>query len=251
MRRLLISFCVLIGIYSLSPLPAIGRVRIINGVFFEKSPSGLKSSGSDDRMSFSVGTVNDVSAFCTYDPGITLTEEMMTTAIPVDEVEEGHELLRRYEDQIKRSKNRRIPATPGPQIRVGDRFPKFSATDVDGHVWTNADVEGKVMVLNLWFTGCGPCRAEMPELSEWKDEMPDVMFFSSTYESPEVARQVLDKGIFNWIPLVNDRQFCDFLGDRGYPFNVVVDKTGHVVAVVPGTSIEKRESLKRAIMSVR
>lgn len=251
MRRLLISFCVLIGMYSLSPLPAIGRVRIINGVFFAKSPSGLKSSGSDDRMFFSVATVNDVAAFCTYDPGITLTEEMMTTAIPIDEVEEGHELLRRYKDQIERNKNRRIPATPGPQIRVGDRFPKFSATDIDGHVWTNADVEGKVMVLNLWFTGCGPCRAEMPELSEWKDEMPDVMFFSSTYESPEVARQVLDKGIFNWIPLVNDRQFCDFLGDTGYPFNVVVDKTGHVVAVVPGTSIEKRESLKRAIMSVR
>lgn len=63
------------------------------------------------------------------------------------------------------------------------------------------------MVLNLWFTGCAPCRAEMPILSTWKDEMPDVMFFSSTYEDAEKAKPVLEQQKFNWIPLINDKQF--------------------------------------------
>ena len=63
-----------------------------------------------------------------------------------------------------------------PLIKVGDKFSDFSATDITGKRWTNADIEGKITVLNLWFTGCGPCRAEMPELSTWKDEMSDVMF---------------------------------------------------------------------------
>ena len=107
------------------------------------------------------------------------------------------------------------------------------------------------MVLYLWFTGCGPCRAEMPELSEWKNEMPEVMFFSSTYESPEIARQVLDKGTFNRIALVNDTQFKKFIGSNGYPLTIVVDKNGTIAKVEYGTSPEQREELKKTILSLR
>ena len=107
------------------------------------------------------------------------------------------------------------------------------------------------MVLNLWFTGCGPCRKEMPELSTWKDEMPEVMFFSSTYESPEVAKQVLDKIHFNWIPLVNDTQFKEFIGNNGYPLTIVVDKSGKIAAFEYGTSPEQRASLKKKISELR
>ncbi|MDE6322216.1 MAG: TlpA family protein disulfide reductase, partial [Muribaculaceae bacterium] len=138
-----------------------------------------------------------------------------------------------------------------PLIRVGDSFPRFAATDIDGRTWTNADVEGRVMVLNLWFTGCGPCRREMPELSTWKDEMPEVMFFSSTYEAPEIARQVLDKGHFNWIPLVNDTQFKEWIGGNGYPLTIVVDKSGKIAAYEYGTSPEQRASLKKVITDLR
>ena len=118
-------------------------------------------------------------------------------------------------------------------------------------MWTHEDVKGKVMVLNLWFTGCGPCRKEMPELSTWKDEMPDVMFFSSTYETAEIAKRVLDKVHFNWIPLVNDTQFHKFIGNNGYPLTIVVDKSGKIAAFEYGTSPEQRASLKNKISELR
>ena len=91
----------------------------------------------------------------------------------------------------------------------------------------------------------------MPELSEWKDEMPDVMFFSSTYETPEVARQVLDKVRFNWIPIVNDTQFCEWVGDRGYPMTIIINKEGKIAMIEFGTSPEKREAIKQTIKSLR
>ena len=87
------------------------------------------------------------------------------------------------------------------------------------------------MVLNQWFTGCRPYRQEMPELSEWKDEMPDVMFFSFTYETPEVAKQVLDKVRFNWIPIVNDTQFCEWVGNMGYPHTIIIDKEEKIAMI--------------------
>jgi thiol-disulfide isomerase/thioredoxin len=143
-------------------------------------------------------------------------------------------------------------ASPAEEkISIGSKFPKFTAMDIEGQSWSNADVQGKVMVLNLWFTGCGPCRAEMPELSQWKDEMPDVMFFSATNEDAATARPVLEKVGFNWIPIVNDTQFREWIDSRGYPLTIVVDKTGVITHIEHGTSPLQREVLKRKIQDVR
>lgn len=81
--------------------------------------------------------------------------------------------------------------------------------------------------------------------------MPDVMFFSSTYEAPEVAKQVFDKVRFNWIPLVNDTQFKKFIGNNGYSLTIVMDKSGKIAAFEYGTSPEQRESLKNKISGLR
>ena len=224
------------------------KVIIIDGYFFKEMPAEVKNGEkSGPSAFFMLSTPNGTSAL-----GMTLSsqlsEEALKFAIPVGEVEEGEELLRRFNEAKANGKGNSISfAAKKPMIKAGDRFPEFSATDIDGKTWTNADVSGKVMVLSLWFTGCGPCRAEMPELSRWKDEMPEVMFFSSTYESPEVARQVLDKGTFNWIPIVNDTQFKEFIGSNGYPLTIVIDKSGTVAMVEYGTSPEQRERLKNKI----
>ena len=226
---------------------------IVNGLFFKELPADIKNSSTPQDMNmFVIHTPNGAKAVCMYAPSIVLSEESKQYAIPVEKVTEGEELLRRYNEQKEESKG--VGFTMGakkPLIKVGDKFPDFSATDITGKRWSNTDVEGKVMVLNLWFTGCGPCRAEMPELSIWKDEMPDVMFFSSTYEAPEIARQVLDRVKFNWIPIVNDTQFKKYIGNNGYPLTIVVDKTGKIAAFEYGTSPEQRASLKNKILELR
>lgn len=229
------------------------RAIIFNGYFFDELPSSLKSHAMPaDMQIFLISTPSGAKATGMYAPSIELTDEELRFALAVDRVDEGQELLRRFDEQKDKSKGFSLgKQSSQPLIREGDQFPAFSATDIDGRIWTNADVSGKVMVLNLWFTGCGPCRREMPELSSWKDEMPDVMFFSSTYEAPEIARQVLDKEHFNWIPLVNDTQFKDYIGNHGYPLTVIIDKTGRIAAFEYGTSPDQRESLKNKILQLR
>lgn len=167
------------------------------------------------------------------------------------QVPEAAELLRRFDEAQARSEG--IGVSSGrtePLLKEGTKFPEFTATDMNGRTWSNADVKGKVMVLNVWFTGCGPCRAEMPELSAWKDEMPGVMFFSSTFESAKVARPVIESRGFNWIPLVNDTALYKYVGNNGFPLTVVIDKEGTVVMAEHGTSATKREALKRKIKSL-
>lgn len=248
------TFILLIVMFFCITLSAKEAVRliIINGYFFNELPSDIKNNDTPQDMKiFTVETPNEAKVVCMYSPSLKLSEASLRYAIPVENIKESEELLRRYNEQKENDGINFTMQAIKPLIKVRDKFPDFSATDIVGKTWTNADVDGKVMVLNLWFTGCGPCRKEMPELSSWKDEMPDVMFFSSTYEAPEIAKQVLDKVRFNWIPLVNDTQFRNFIGDNGYPLTIVVDKSGKIAAFEYGTSPEQRESLKNKISELR
>ncbi|GEP48588.1 TlpA family protein disulfide reductase [Microbacterium saccharophilum] len=42
----------------------------------------------------------------------------------------------------------------------------FDGEAVDGSAVSSADYLGEVLVLNFWYAGCGPCRAEAPLLEE-------------------------------------------------------------------------------------
>ena len=119
----------------------------------------------------------------------------------------------------------------------------FSEKDIDGHIWTNDSVKGRVMVLNLWYSGCGPCRAEMPELSTWKELLPNVMFFSATYHDAELAKKITDKHHFTWTHLVEAEDMMSWIGTEGFPLTIVVDKQGLVRYSVHGTSEVKRAEL--------
>lgn len=223
------------------------RIIVINGCFFNEMPV----SGRKIAKMYLLKTADGATA-----TGITLVDSLpalaMQYAIPKDSVPNADALLQAYNEQAAKSGGTAVRVSANDAaIKEGDKMPFFSATDIDGRKWSSDDVKGKVMVLNLWFTGCSPCRNEMPELSEWKNEMPDVMFFSSTFESEKKARPVIEAKKFNWIHFVNDTQFNDFVGGNGYPVTVVVAKDGTIAKVEYGSAPVQRIELKEKIKSLR
>lgn len=245
-RNIITAILLLISAIGLSAQETVKpeKIFIIDGYFFNECPVDLNIL----KGMMSIETADGVKA-----TGILIKEpindKIKRKAISKELIPEADILLDMYNESTYQM--RRGPLSNTYKLKVGDKFPQFLATDMNGKTWTNRDIGGKVMVLNCWFTGCKPCRAEMPELSGWKKDMPDVMFFSSTYEKEETARPVLEKTGFNWIPFINDRQFKDYVGSEGYPLTIVVDKDGNIVQIERGTSPEQREKLRQTIESLR
>ena len=245
-KFLLITLCSIITLCLMAQtIYDVKRYIIIEGYFFDEIPVSTDNITKIHSLQTPGGTTAWVMVFS--EP---LPHEAIKYAIPKEQVPEGDLLLERYHEAIENSMGISL-AIAENTLNEGEKFPQFVATDIDGKEWSNDDVKGKVMVLNLWFTGCAPCRAEMPELSTWKDEMPDVMFFSSTYENANRAKPILEAQKFNWIPLVNDTQFKKYVGAKGYPMTIVIDKNGIIAKIEYGTSPTQREELKATIQQLR
>ncbi|NNK64362.1 MAG: TlpA family protein disulfide reductase [Gemmatimonadetes bacterium] len=61
-------------------------------------------------------------------------------------------------------------------IIAGSDAPTFSAMTLDGAPVSLADLDGKVVLLNVWATWCPPCRFEMPSMQRLHEAVDDEDF---------------------------------------------------------------------------
>ena len=241
------AFAVLLALLPFAAVAQEERIDTVipkflsNGYFFREMPQLPDGEKTMSRLKDKEGnsvTVINVNA--------TLPKSVIRKAIPREQVHNA--------DQFLNGLNMMATVTSLTQAGVkadgtwyspkeGEPFPQFSERDMEGRTWTNDSVKGRVMVLNLWYSGCGPCRAEMPELSTWKEKFPNVMFFSATYHDAEIVKRITDKHHFTWTHLVEAKDMMSWIGTEGFPFTVVVDKQGIVRYAVHGTSEDKRAEL--------
>ncbi len=133
-----------------------------------------------------------------------------------------------------------------PALAINEKLPgDFRLKDIDGHVWTKDSIAGKTVVVNVWYSGCGPCRKEMPALSLWKDKYPDAVFLSADFENADKIRRITT-GRFSWTHLAEDTYFTKWVGDKGYPLNLVIDREGIVRHISHGAS----EAVHRKILEL-
>ena len=75
--------------------------------------------------------------------------------------------------------------------KSGVPAPAFDTLDLDGHQQRLADYKGQVVVVNIWATWCGPCRAEMPALDRLyqRDKGQGLTVFGMSSENADLQRQ--------------------------------------------------------------
>ena len=115
---------------------------------------------------------------------------------------------------------------------INKSFPNFNLSDINGKNYSMKELKGKPIVFNFWFTGCGPCKKEMPVLNKIRNNYKDkVEFISITFNSKIEVQETFSKHRFDFIKLVNARKLIDKLGISAYPKTIFVDKNGVITQI--------------------
>lgn len=100
---------------------------------------------------------------------------------------------------------------PAPQ--EGFPAPGFTLHTLDGREISLSDFEGSPVLINIWASWCGPCRAEMPDIqdvyNDYRDEGFVVLAINATNQDN-----------------INDVK--EFVNDHGLTFPILLDKSGQV-----------------------
>jgi len=108
---------------------------------------------------------------------------------------------------------------------------------LDGKSFRLADFHGKVLVINLWASWCGPCRSEVPEYENVRKDYldRDVEFIALTPEDPAEATANVNRFVratrFGFLLGWADHDMARALmnGRGSIPQTIVIDTKGSVV----------------------
>ncbi len=128
-----------------------------------------------------------------------------------------------------------------PPAERGDPV-ELSGTTTGGAELALADMRGEVVVLNLWYAACGPCRVEAPDLAEIARESVEdgVVFVGINTRDDAAGAQAFEETFDIPYPTIIDDQGEAVLALRGelvpnaVPTTLVVDREGRVAARVSG-----------------
>ncbi len=133
------------------------------------------------------------------------------------------------------------------EYSVGDIVHNLSLTTVDGVEYTASDIlkENDLLILNFWFTGCPPCRAEFPGLIEaygqYKDKGVELIAIDDNGDPVSFIRNytVSIDGVETKLPFpvvkaddgTNGYGTCELItkfGGTAYPTTVFIDRAGMI-----------------------
>ncbi len=129
--------------------------------------------------------------------------------------------------------------------------PEFSLTDQSGKTWAAAAIKGKVTLMNVWATWCGPCKAELPylqKLYEKVKERQDIQVISlNVDDNIGLIEPFLSEQKYTF-PVLLARRFVDnFAGPLGIPTNWIADRGGSVRFEAVGFGGDGDEWVKRTL----
>lgn len=135
---------------------------------------------------------------------------------------------------------------------------EFSGTAVDGSTVTSADFDDTVLVLNFWYAGCGPCRAEASTLEDtYQKVSPKGARFLGVniYDGPEQATSFENTYGITYPSLLAKEDadlklaFADWTPLQSVPITLVLDHEGRVAARFVG-QIESGSILRTVVDDV-
>jgi thiol-disulfide isomerase/thioredoxin len=156
--------------------------------------------------------------------------------------------------------SRTAPAAPAPLVTLPASVLNTELPSTNGRPIKLSDFAGKVLVLNLWATWCGPCRMEIPELvklhKEYRAKGLEVVGLST--ENPEASEEGVQRFVkdfkmdyrVGWA--TQDVAISLMQGRDAIPQSFVISRDGRILArfigfSAAGTPKKLKEAIEEAL----
>lgn len=127
--------------------------------------------------------------------------------------------------------------TPG-ELQIGDSLRDATLQGLNGSPRKLSEFRGKPLIINMWASWCGPCRAEMASLERlaWLDPAGQFTVIGiSTDDYPEQAMTLLKKSNATISQFIDSKlQMENMLGATRLPLTVLIDANGRVLDKIYG-----------------
>ncbi len=129
---------------------------------------------------------------------------------------------------------------------------------LDGTSFKLQDKKGKVVLVNLWATWCGPCINEMPHLNEMQEKFKDKGFeiigLDTDDESKEdidafAAKQKLNYQL-GWADGALMTEFVRLSKLQGIPQSILINREGQLTGVFTGGSPKTILKMKETVEKI-
>lgn len=132
---------------------------------------------------------------------------------------------------------------------IGQPAEDFKTTDLEDKPRALEDYQGKVVVLDFWYRGCGWCIRAMPELekvSEHYQGRPVAVLGMNTDQNVEDAKFVIEKLGLNYTTLKAEG-LPEKFKVRGFPTLILIDQSGKIRDIYVGWRPTLEQDLEEKI----
>ena len=133
--------------------------------------------------------------------------------------------------------------------------------NLDGSPTKVSDRKGKVLLLNMWATWCGPCRGEMPALVKMQEEHGPKGFEiiglnTDDGDTKEMVEKFAEEMKLNytlvWSPTEQQNALLKISNFNGIPQSFIIDRDGNLRGVFRGggkAEVKKMEELVAKVVN--
>ena len=153
-------------------------------------------------------------------------------------------------DDVTLSSSNDLSPTIGTNAKVtGEQLPRVNVQTLAGDTFKTADLVGRPLVVNFWYSTCAPCKKELPAFAAAHAKYGDQVRFVGVDSLPPSDSEesfARDKGVQYELFYDTNGELISAVGVAAFPQTLIIDAKGTILQQTGQLTEAKLEELIRA-----